>query len=183
MPLTDLMIDLETLDTLPTATILTIGAVKFDPYGDEINNPTCESLYVRVDIDSCDKLGCTVSDSTIEWWSRQSKEAQYEAFDAGNRVDIAYAMHQLYKFARGTKNVWSHGSCFDVIMCEELFRKTNRAIPWKYYNVRDTRTLFDLGIKADMPEITAHDALADALNQAVAVQGIFRKLQELGLTR
>jgi len=28
------MIDLETLDVLPTATILTIGAVKFDPFGD-----------------------------------------------------------------------------------------------------------------------------------------------------
>ena len=30
---TDIMIDLETLDVLPTATILTIGAVKFDPFG------------------------------------------------------------------------------------------------------------------------------------------------------
>ena len=30
---TDVMIDLETLDVTPTATILTIGAVKFDPFG------------------------------------------------------------------------------------------------------------------------------------------------------
>ena len=177
------MIDLETLDTIPSATILTIGAVKFDPYGDEINNPTCESFYVRVDIDSCDALGCTVSDSTVEWWSKQSKEAQFEAFEGVNRVSIQEAMHQLYKFACSTTYVWSHGSAFDVVMCEHLFRKVNRAIPWQYYNVRDTRTLFDLGITPDMPEVTAHDALADALNQTIAVQGIFRKLKELGLNR
>ena len=29
------MIDLETLDVLPTATVLTIGAVKFDPFGED----------------------------------------------------------------------------------------------------------------------------------------------------
>ena len=40
--LTDVMIDLETLDVLPTATVLTIGAVKFDPYNNEVDNPTCE---------------------------------------------------------------------------------------------------------------------------------------------
>ncbi len=177
------MIDLETLDTVPSATILTIGAVKFDPYGDEITNPTCESFYVRVDIDSCDKLGCTVSDSTIEWWSKQSKAAQFEAFDGDNRIDIRDAMIQLYRFARGTSRVWSHGSAFDVVMCETMFRKINRGIPWKYFKVRDTRTLFDLGIEPNMPDVTEHDALADALNQTIAVQGIFRKLKELGLNR
>ena len=30
------MIDLETLDVTPTATILTMGAVKFDPFGDDV---------------------------------------------------------------------------------------------------------------------------------------------------
>ena len=34
----DVMIDLETLDTTPTATILTIGAVKFDPFGDKLDS-------------------------------------------------------------------------------------------------------------------------------------------------
>ena len=44
---TDIMIDLETLDVLPTATILTIGAVKFDPFGDDVNENKCEKFYVR----------------------------------------------------------------------------------------------------------------------------------------
>ena len=92
------MIDLETLDVLPTATVLSIGAVKFDPYGDDVESPDCEKFYVRVDIDSCDTLGLTTSDATIEWWANQSDEAQEEAFNPEGRVDIKDAMDQLYKF-------------------------------------------------------------------------------------
>ena len=51
---TDIMIDLETLDTTPNATILTIGAIKFDPFGDDLHNKNCEKLYIKVDVDSCD---------------------------------------------------------------------------------------------------------------------------------
>ena len=72
------MIDLETLDTKPSASILTIGAVKFDPTGDELKESTCEKFYVKVDLDSCDKLGLTVSQSTLDWWANQSQEAQDE---------------------------------------------------------------------------------------------------------
>jgi hypothetical protein len=71
----DIMIDMETLDVLPTATILTIGAVKFDPFGDELAEPSMEKFYVKVDVDSCDRLGCTISQDTLNWWSNQSKEA------------------------------------------------------------------------------------------------------------
>ena len=48
---TDIMIDLETLATTPDATILTIGAVKIDPFGSEIKEPKMDSFYVKVDLD------------------------------------------------------------------------------------------------------------------------------------
>ena len=105
---TDIMIDLETLDVLPTATILTIGAVKFDPFGDDVNENKCEKFYVRVDVDSCDRIGATVSQATLDWWANQSQEAQNEAFDPANRIPIEEAMAQLYKFCWGAKRVWSH---------------------------------------------------------------------------
>ena len=47
-----LMVDLETLATSPNATILTIGAVTFDP----ASNKIFDKLYYRVDVDSCDRL-------------------------------------------------------------------------------------------------------------------------------
>ncbi len=174
---TDIMIDLETLDVLPTATILTIGAVKFDPFGDDVNDPKCEKFYVRVDVDSCDRIGCTVSQSTLDWWASQSKEAQEEAFDPSNRIPIEDAMAQLYKFCWGAKRVWSHGAGFDVIICEHIFRKIEKAIPWSFWEVRDTRTLFDLGINPNRPPVLKHHALEDAWNQAVGVQNVFNSIR------
>ena len=174
---TDVMIDMETLDVLPTATVLTIGAVKFDPFGDDVNEPNCDKFYVKVDVDSCDRLGCTVSPDTVEWWAKQSQEAQEEAFSPDGRVPIEEAMNQLYKFCWGAKRVWSHGAGFDVVICEYLFRKIGKATPWSFWEVRDTRTIFDLGIDPQRPPVLKHHALEDAWNQAVGVQNVFKALR------
>ena len=175
--LTDVMIDLETLDVLPTATILTIGAVKFDPFGMDIEEPSCKKFYVKVDLDSCDRYGGTVSQSTVDWWAGQSKEAQDEAFSVDGRIPIEEAMNQLYKFCWGAKRIWSHGAGFDVIILEHYFRKVGKAIPWQFWEVRDTRTIFDLGINPNRPPVLAHHALEDAWNQAVGVQNVLRALR------
>lgn len=174
---TDIMIDLETLDVLPSATILTIGAVKFDPFGQDVSEPEMEKFYVKVDIDSCDRLGCTVSQATLEWWGNQSQAAQDEAFDPNGRIDIVDAMNRLYKFCWGAKRVWSHGAGFDIIICENLFRKMGKAIPWQFWEVRDTRTLFDIGINPNRPPVLKHHALEDAWNQAVGVQNVYRTIR------
>jgi hypothetical protein len=174
---TDLMIDLETLDVTPTASILTIGAVRFDPFGDDVNEPSSDKFYVKIDLDSCDRLGLTVSEATLEWWSSQSKEAQEEAFSPDGRIDIVDAMNQLYKFAWGSKRVWSHGAGFDVPICEHIYRKIQKAIPWQFWEVRDTRTLFDIGINPNRPPVLKHHALEDAWNQAVGVQNVFKVLR------
>lgn len=171
------MIDLETLDVLPTASVLTIGAVRFDPFGDDVNDPDCDKFYVKVNLDSCDRYGCTVSQDTVEWWSKQSQAAQDEAFSADGRIPIESAMDQLYKFCWGGKRVWSHGAGFDVIILENLFRKVGKAIPWSFWEVRDTRTLFDLGIDPKRPPVLKHHALEDAWNQAVGVQNVFKTLR------
>lgn len=174
---TDVMIDLETLDVLPSASILTIGAVKFDPFGDDVNEPSCEKFYVKVDLDSCDRLGLTVSQDTLGWWAQQSQQAQDEAFSTDGRIDISDAINQLYKFCWGAKRVWSHGAGFDVIILEHVFRKVEKAVPWKFWEVRDTRTLFDLGINPNRPPVLKHHALEDAWNQAVGVQNVFKTLR------
>lgn len=175
--LSDIMIDLETLATSPNSAILTIGAVKFDPFGDDLKDPTCEKFYVRVDLDSCDELGLEVNDDTLAWWSQQSKEAQDEAFSSDDRIHIRDAFNQLYKFCWGAKRVWSHGASFDTVICENIFRKLNKAVPWKFWEVRCTRTLFDIGIDPQRPPVLKHHALEDAWNQAVGVQNVFQKLR------
>ena len=174
---TDIMIDLETLATTPNATILTIGAVKFDPFGDELNDPKCDSFYVRVDLDSCDALGLDTDDNTIAWWGQQSQEAQDEAFNEEGRIQIVDAFHQLYKFCWGAKRVWSHGASFDIPICENIFKKIGKAVPWQFWEARCTRTLFDIGINPHRPPVLKHHALEDAWNQAVGVQNVLNKLR------
>lgn len=177
MALTDIMIDLETLATSTDAAILTIGAVKFDPFGDDINEPEMTSFYLRVDLDSCDELGLAVSDDTLAWWANQDPLAKDEAFGEENRIHIREAFDQLYKFCWGAKRVWSNGAAFDVPICEHVFRKLNKAIPWSFWSVRDVRTAFDLGINPNRPPVTKHHALEDAWNQAVGIQNVYRTLR------
>ena len=174
---TDIMIDLETLATTPDAQVLSIGAVKFDPFGKELVEPAMDSFYVRVDIDSCDKLGLVASDSTIEWWSQQDPAAQEEAFNPEGRVDVTDAFHQLYKFCWGAKRVWANGSSFDIVICENIYRKIEKAAPWQYWQVRDCRTAYDLGINPNRPPVLKHHALEDAWNQAVGIQNVYNTLR------
>ncbi len=174
---TDIMIDLETLATSPDAAILTIGAIRFDPFGDDYKDPTCDKFYVKVDLDSCDRIGLATNEDTIAWWANQSKEAQDEAFSPDGRIDIVDAMNQLYKFCWGAKRVWSHGAAFDVVICEHIFKKIGKAVPWNFWQVRCTRTLFDIGIDPQRPPVLKHHALEDAWNQAVGVQNVFKKLR------
>lgn len=171
------MIDLETLDTKPTSSILTIGAVKFDPFGDVKDPNSYDSLYIKVDLDSCDALGLTTSQSTIDWWAQQSKQAQDEAFSSDGRIPVSEAFNQLYKFCWGAQRFWSHGAAFDIVICENIFSKLGKAVPWNFWQVRCTRTLFDIGIDPERVKVTAHHALSDALDQASGVQTVMRTLR------
>ena len=174
---TDIMIDLETLATTPNAAVLTIGAVRFDPFGEDMKEPSADSFYVKIDVDSCDAIGLEVSPDTLDWWSRQDQSAQDEAFGTEGRIPISDAMNQLYKFCWGAKRVWSHGASFDIVICENVFRKLQKAVPWTYWQVRCTRTLFDIGINPERPPVLKHHALEDAWNQAVGVQNIYKRLR------
>jgi len=167
-----LMVDLETLATTPNATILSIGAVTFDPNSDDIY----DTFYQRVDLDSFEGLDSFIDDNTIEWWSRQDKAAQEEAFNPEGRVDVRTVLDEFAVFCRGSSKFWSHGSTFDIIILEHYFRQIGQSYPWKFWEVRDTRTLFDLGFDPEMPQANKHHALEDAVRQTIGVQTMFRKL-------
>ena len=175
------MIDCETLATGTQPVILTLGACKFDPLGDEIRNPKMEVLYLRLDIESQTAVGRDVNDDTIAWWARQTKEAQEEALGDPTpdnpRYTLTEALDRLYKFCWGAKTVWSNGATADIVWLESAFRQVNRAVPWKFWEIRDVRTAFDIGINPQMPPVTAHNALEDAVNQAIGVQNVYRTLQ------
>ena len=135
MAKTDVMIDLETLATSPDAAILTIGAVKFDPFGNSVDFQEKDKFYAKVDLDSCDELNLNVSEDTINWWATQSEEAREEAFSQTGRIDIDDAFQDLYKFCWGANRVWSNGAAFDIVICETVFNRIHKKVPWDFWQI------------------------------------------------
>ena len=166
------MVDLETLATTPNAAILTIGAVTFDPNSTRIY----DEFYRRIEMESLDALDTYIDDGTLEWWSKQDQAAQDEAFDPEGREPIQSVLEDFYKFCMGSTRFWSHGAAFDIVILEYYFRKINKPFPWNFWDVRDTRTIFDLGLDPEMPQANKHNALEDAKRQAIGVQNMCKKL-------
>lgn len=168
-----LMLDLETMAVSPRTVVLTLGAVTFDPFSDAIY----DELYFRIDIDDQDKLGREIDPNTLDWWAKQDAAVMEEAFSPDNRVPLEDAVQQFHKFAWGCNKVWSHGSVFDIIIMEDIYRQLNRTAPWNFYDCRDTRTLFDLADpEMEKSATQQHNALFDAIRQAKGVQNVYRKL-------
>lgn len=167
----ELMVDLETLDTKTSAVVLTLGAVKFDPF----NDSPMKELYIKFDIESQESLDCTISNDVIDWWSKQDESVKTEAFSDDNRLDVKDAIDTFHKFAWGCNKFWSKGSCFDIMILEHLYSKLKKTVPWQYWEIRDARTLFDLA-DPNMPSALLHNALEDARRQAIGVRNIYKKL-------
>lgn len=180
------MIDLETLSTKPNACILTFGAMKFDPHNDargateeKIFNSKY-SFYRRVDPESCTNLGAHIDEGTVAWWAKQDDKVKHEAFNEQDRHDIKTVLsdfHRWYNSDGGAEAVWSNGSIFDVMIVEDYNNKLARGNPWKFWEIKDTRTIYGL-CDAELPQLKedAHHALWDCWKQLVGVQNCYRKL-------
>jgi len=166
------MVDLETMAVSPRAVVLSLGAVHFNPYG----NGYGDSLYMRINIDDQDALNREIDPNTLDWWAKQDPKVMEEAFSPDDRVPLAEAIDRFHKFAWGCDAFWAHGSVFDITILEDLYKQVGKPVPWQYWQIRDTRTLFDLGRDPDMPKNSKHDALQDAIRQSVGVQNIYNKL-------
>ena len=177
---TNVMIDLETLDTSPFCVILTIGAVIFDPKGDGI----IAKLDLRPSIEEQLDLGRVINDDTVKWWGNQSASAQHEALGDHDRIPFKAALEQLHKFCSNKGNPWSHGAAFDIVAVETSWAKFGMSAPWQFHKVRDTRTLFDVtGVNLkDGGYVTTHKASEDAARQAFIVQKAYKILIAAGVT-
>jgi len=173
------MIDLETLGFQNNCAVLTLGAVKFDPYTlQEPHTP----LYIRFEVDEQIEKGRIVDESTMAWWATQPVAAQEEALgDNGDRISMDDVTKQLSKYLVGVEKIWAQGPLFDICIMENFYKMIGKPVPWEYWQIRDSRTIGDMGdYSAKKNNAAAHNALADAYSQAVGVQQIFR---ELGVKR
>lgn len=176
--MSDVTIDLETLATSHNSVVLTLGAVKFNPF--TLQEPY-ERLYIRLDADDQIAKGRDVSESTMEWWMKQSPEIQEEALGAHDRTSIESTLAQLNKFLVGADKIWVQGPHFDITILESLYKQYGVPTNWQYWQIMDSRTLFGVhGDPRDKASKTAHNAVEDCISQSKGVQKTFKAL---GLTK
>lgn len=155
----DVMIDIEGLATGPETTILTIAAQEFDPLNRDLFG---RDYYVRVDLES--QEGRTIEQGTIDWWASQPEIIREEAFSELDRVPLRDALQGLHRIVWHAKRVWAQGPTYDMNILEHAFKSLQMPLPWRYYSVRDSRTLFSL-----CPNLqkypASHHALEDCRRQ------------------
>jgi hypothetical protein len=166
------MIDIEGLATGPDATILTIAAQSFDPFGSG-HHDRC--YYARITLESQENRA--IEQGTLDWWSTQ-KEAQAEAFAEEDRVPLNVALESLYKLAWQHKFIWANGPTYDMNILEHAYKSYSKALPWQFYNVRDARTVYSLWPDLPKPPVS-HHALEDCRRQIDMLQ---QTLAHLGVT-
>ena len=168
------MIDLETLSTNPDATILTVGGVKFDPY---TQMKAYDDLYFRVDVDSQTKMQRDVQQETLDWWGTQPKEIMEEALGDKDRISLDEMIKKINKWSVGVDVFWCQGPLFDYAILQNIYKQLGHPVPWQYWQIRDSRTLFNLVPRDPNEKRTGlHNALEDCRFQARKVQKVYRDL-------
>lgn len=169
------MIDLETLGVEPDSVVMTLGAIKFDPFSDaEPHSP----LYLRGDVEEQTEFPYerSIDENTLAWWAKQPESIREEAFGDHDRVTVQEMLRQLNKWAVGLDYIWCQGPTFDFVILQHLYKSAKKPVPWNYWQIRDSRTLFAMmpsdPRKAIQEEL--HNALADCYYQAKCVQQSYK---------
>lgn len=179
-----LMIDLETMGTRFDAPVLAIGAVYFDPDTGRLG----DKFYRHIDMEDAFRYG-KVSGSTVKWWLKQSDAARAAITrDDGVMASQAFTEFQAFVLNGPTGDrvkPWGNGATFDITILEYAFlRIIDRAAPWKFWSIRDCRTIKDvaepLGVESGELKGVAHHALDDAVHQAGWVSAMWQALRGRG---
>ena len=166
-----IMIDLETMGLDPNAAIISIGAVHFD------KTSIHSEFYSPVSLKSCMDLGLTTTQSTVDWWQKQSVEARM-AWQTEDAPDLLTALGGFAGWLRTTGSIkeicpWGNGADFDLTILGSAHRALNVDTPWMYYNHHCFRTMKNMFRVADSPRVgTHHNALDDAKHQTAHLQRI-----------
>ena len=137
-----------------------------------------DSVYAR-------KYPLTRDPETVHWWSLQTPEAQ-AAFE--NPVDLKRACADFIVWLNThtvpetqSLRLWANDPHFDVSILDAVYRAVGLPVPWHYRAPRSMRTIVEAAgmTRDDMVQFnhgTAHNALDDAISQAMIVCEAYKRL-------
>lgn len=150
--------DLETLDTAPTAVVLSIGVAWGTSDSTQWNLPILPQII----------KGRTISENTADWWKGQSQEVQ-EAASEFISCDVEGVLEGFCKLLPKDKKsftVWGNSPSFDMVILSSLLKQFGFEIPWRYSQERDLRTLSEIvGTPYEFHGETQHVARFDARSE------------------
>lgn len=177
-------VDLETLDVDADATIVSVGAVRFDPYTPEFT--ALETFYQVLQLDG---QGRSMGNDTICFWMKQGDEAR-NVFQAADKVELeemleAFTLFCVTNAADGEADIdkqyvvdeiWAKPAMFDLSILQHAYAQFGETPPWPHRNSRCLRTLQALYPNIPQPDWVGvkHNSLDDALNQARFIHHIMK---------
>ena len=170
----DVMIDLETWGRSSGCAGRSIGAVEY-----ELDGRVGSTFYRNISDMSSWTYGLRAERDTAEWWSQQNEAAK--GVFSTDRVGVLVAVQEFNRWFRstGATHVWSQGACFDIPIWEAIAKAVGETIPWKFWNIQDTRTIYRISgfdPRSIEREGIAHHALDDAKHQVRCVQAAWARL-------
>lgn len=170
------MIDLETLDTVATSKVLSIGLCFF--------NKKIEASYCFYPT-LVDQLNRTMSEDTLLWWLSQNEEARFNITNGAHQPlkEVMQQIRDLVISNRPINMVWGNGSDFDNAIIQSLFRDAAIEVPWQFWYNRCFRTIKDIAksfkIEVTVERTGAHSAMQDAIYQAKVVMELQQRLARI----
>lgn len=104
-----------------------------------------KSFYMKFDVeDQVKNYNRVIEKSTLEWWGKQSKEAQSKLAPSSDDMSIS----ELYGFftvnrATNMRRVYTRRNTFDPIFMTSLMKATGKPEPYDWWDVRDTISYID----------------------------------------
>jgi hypothetical protein len=123
--------------------------------------------YSRITLES--QPDRSIDPSTLDWWATQPVAAREEAFNEHDRVPLDQALIELHKLCWKCNRIWMNGPTYDANILEHAYKSYNMGLPWQFYKIRDTRTVYSLWPNLPKPP-TSHHALEDCRRQIDLLQ-------------
>lgn len=135
------------------------------------------------------KYPLTRDPETVQWWKDQSADAQAAFANPIDLHDACYSfgfwlgevMGEATNMSDSPLRLWANDPHFDVSILDAVFRAVGLPVPWHYRAPRSMKTVCDLAniTREDMAQFnhgTAHNALDDAISQAMIVCEAYKRL-------
>lgn len=181
----DIMVDLETMDNVPSAAIVAIGAVQCDLTTGELG----QTFYRVVDLRGQDELNMTINPETLYWWLNQSDGARHALLVDG-KILLEQMCSKFNKWLMSLgpstehMRMWGNGASFDNAIVRYAYRQCEMELPIKFWNDRDMRTIVgfyprqmqEKWRRSTLRKGDHHNALDDAKHQVRYCSDILKEL-------